>query len=80
MPTSTGNPKSNDFSRSVSDINIEEQNCLSSTEQCIERPTRWATHHLNPLPSYVSGRVALLGDAVSSRARPSLVSLDRSTG
>lgn len=34
-------------------------------QQCIERPTRWAIHHLDPLPFYVSGRVALLGDAVS---------------
>lgn len=34
--------------------------------QCIEQPTRWAIHHLEPLPKYVSGRVALLGDAVRS--------------
>lgn len=34
-------------------------------QQCIEQPTRWAIHHLIPLPTYVSGRVALLGDAVS---------------
>lgn len=34
-------------------------------EQCIEQPTRWAIHHLKPLPTYVSGRIALLGDAVS---------------
>ncbi|EPS94143.1 hypothetical protein FOMPIDRAFT_1033475 [Fomitopsis schrenkii] len=31
--------------------------------KCIEQPTRWAIHHLKPLPTYVSGRIALLGDA-----------------
>ena len=34
--------------------------------QCIEHPTRWAIHQLKCLPNYVSDRVALLGDAVSS--------------
>ena len=34
--------------------------------QCVERPSRWALHSLRPLPHYVDGRVALLGDAVSS--------------
>ncbi|KAF8438426.1 hypothetical protein L210DRAFT_3481584 [Boletus edulis BED1] len=31
--------------------------------KCIERPSRWALHSLQPLPHYVDGRVALLGDA-----------------
>ncbi|THU95391.1 FAD/NAD-binding domain-containing protein [Dendrothele bispora CBS 962.96] len=31
--------------------------------QRIEKPTRWAIHHLKPLPFYVDGRVALIGDA-----------------
>lgn len=39
--------------------------CVFTLEQCIEQPTRWAIHHLEALPTYVSGRVALLGDAVS---------------
>lgn len=33
--------------------------------QCIEKPSRWATQTLNPLKIYASGRVALMGDAVS---------------
>ncbi|KAF9453996.1 FAD/NAD(P)-binding domain-containing protein [Macrolepiota fuliginosa MF-IS2] len=36
--------------------------------KCIERPTRWAIHHLKPLPFYVSNRVALLGDAAHAMA------------
>ncbi|KZT72214.1 FAD/NAD(P)-binding domain-containing protein [Daedalea quercina L-15889] len=31
--------------------------------KCIEKPTRWVIHHLRPLPTYVSNKVALLGDA-----------------
>ncbi|KAI0642064.1 salicylate hydroxylase [Trametes meyenii] len=31
--------------------------------KCIEKPSRWAIHVVRPLPSYVFGRVALLGDA-----------------
>jgi len=31
--------------------------------ECIEKPTRWAIHRSKPLNSYVSGRVAILGDA-----------------
>ncbi|KAH8119270.1 FAD/NAD-binding domain-containing protein [Phellopilus nigrolimitatus] len=31
--------------------------------QCIERPTKWALHELHPLPMYVSGKVALVGDS-----------------
>jgi len=31
--------------------------------KCIDKPTRWALHHLRPLPTYVSDRVCLLGDA-----------------
>lgn len=34
--------------------------------QCIENPTRWAIHHLRPLPFYTTDRVVLLGDAVCS--------------
>jgi hypothetical protein len=34
--------------------------------QCIDHPTRWAIHQLKPLPNYVNGRVALLGDAVGT--------------
>ncbi|KDQ56872.1 hypothetical protein JAAARDRAFT_36352 [Jaapia argillacea MUCL 33604] len=30
---------------------------------CIEHPSRWAVHALRSLQSYISGRVALLGDA-----------------
>lgn len=32
--------------------------------QCIDTPSRWAVHTTTPLQSYVSGNVALLGDAV----------------
>ncbi|CDO72514.1 hypothetical protein BN946_scf184980.g55 [Trametes cinnabarina] len=31
--------------------------------QCIEKPTKWALYELKPLPVYVQGRIALLGDA-----------------
>ncbi|KAL4266019.1 FAD/NAD(P)-binding domain superfamily protein [Pleurotus pulmonarius] len=31
--------------------------------QCIDNPTKWAIHQLKPLPFFVSGRVALIGDA-----------------
>lgn len=30
---------------------------------CIDRPLRWAIHTVKPLPTYVHGRVALIGDA-----------------
>ncbi|KAF4588988.1 hypothetical protein EYR40_010544 [Pleurotus pulmonarius] len=30
---------------------------------CIDAPTKWAIHSLRPLPTYVSSRVALIGDA-----------------
>lgn len=30
---------------------------------CIEKPTLWALHDLDQLPTYVHGRVALIGDA-----------------
>lgn len=33
--------------------------------QCIENASRWAIHSLNPLSVFASGRVALMGDAVS---------------
>ncbi|KAF9501924.1 FAD/NAD(P)-binding domain-containing protein [Pleurotus eryngii] len=31
--------------------------------QCIDNPTKWAIHQLKPLPFFVSGRVALIGDS-----------------
>lgn len=31
--------------------------------RCIPSPTRWAIHQLKPLPVYVDGHIALLGDA-----------------
>ena len=31
--------------------------------QCIDAPTHWALHALAPLPGYVHGRIALIGDA-----------------
>jgi len=31
--------------------------------RCVDKATHWAIHELDPLPRYVSGRVALLGDA-----------------
>ncbi|KAJ3778671.1 FAD/NAD-P-binding domain-containing protein [Lentinula raphanica] len=34
----------------------------------IDNPTRWAIHHLRPLPFFVEGRVALLGDACHAMA------------
>ncbi|KAF8894081.1 FAD/NAD-P-binding domain-containing protein [Infundibulicybe gibba] len=36
---------------------------VESLLKCIDKPTRWAIHHLRPLPLYVAGRVALVGDA-----------------
>lgn len=32
--------------------------------QAVQKVNRWAIHTTSPLPSFVSGRVALLGDAV----------------
>ncbi|KAJ3989844.1 FAD/NAD-P-binding domain-containing protein [Lentinula detonsa] len=34
----------------------------------IEKPTKWAIHHLRPLPFFVDGKVALLGDACHAMA------------
>ncbi|EJD03076.1 FAD/NAD-binding domain-containing protein [Fomitiporia mediterranea MF3/22] len=31
--------------------------------QFIEKPTKWALHHLKPLPTYVSANIALVGDS-----------------
>jgi len=31
--------------------------------ECIDNPTKWALHHLNPLPLYVVNNVVLVGDA-----------------
>lgn len=39
---------------------------LTRKHQCVETPLRWAVHTVKPLGSFVSGRVALLGDAVGS--------------
>ncbi|KAF9051103.1 FAD/NAD-P-binding domain-containing protein [Hymenopellis radicata] len=36
--------------------------------KCVETPSRWALHHLRPLPYYVRGRVALIGDAAHAMA------------
>jgi len=48
----------------------EFQECYSGWEpevdqliRSVEKPMLWAVHALNPLPNYVAGRVALLGDA-----------------
>jgi salicylate hydroxylase len=35
--------------------------------QCIDKATKWAVHTVRPLPSFVSGNVALIGDAVSAQ-------------
>ncbi|KAF5379638.1 hypothetical protein D9757_009181 [Collybiopsis confluens] len=32
---------------------------------CVEKPMQWAIHTIRPMQSFISGRVALLGDAVS---------------
>ncbi|KAJ3724835.1 FAD/NAD-P-binding domain-containing protein [Lentinula raphanica] len=34
----------------------------------IDNPTRWAIHHLRPLPFFVDGKIALLGDACHAMA------------
>ncbi|KAF8438465.1 hypothetical protein L210DRAFT_3543956 [Boletus edulis BED1] len=36
--------------------------------KCVERPSRWPLHSLRPLPHYVDGAVALLGDAAMEDA------------
>ncbi|KAF4621078.1 hypothetical protein D9613_000381 [Agrocybe pediades] len=36
--------------------------------QCIEKPTKWAIHHLQPLPFYHAERVVLMGDAAHAMA------------
>ncbi|EKM54254.1 uncharacterized protein PHACADRAFT_257977, partial [Phanerochaete carnosa HHB-10118-sp] len=36
---------------------------LQEVLKSIEKPTKWAIHQLQPLPTYTSGPVALLGDA-----------------
>jgi len=57
---------------SVKDVSRDEmtENYISTWEpeirqlmSCVERPSRWAIHHVRNLPRYVSGRTALLGDA-----------------
>lgn len=35
------------------------------THQCVDKPFQWAIHTVKPMRSFVYGRVALLGDAVS---------------
>lgn len=37
----------------------------SDVFQCVQKATRWAVHTTVPLRTFVFGRVALLGDAVS---------------
>lgn len=39
------------------------------SSQCIETPSRWAISHMRGLPTYVDGRVALLGDSVRHRTQ-----------
>lgn len=39
---------------------------LNISLQPVEKALKWAIHALRPLPTYVHGKVALLGDAVSS--------------
>ncbi|KAF4577356.1 hypothetical protein EYR40_009285 [Pleurotus pulmonarius] len=36
---------------------------LQAILKCVDRPSRWAIHASKPLPTWVSGHVALLGDA-----------------
>ncbi len=43
-------------------IQIIEQ--ASNNSQCVEQPSRWAINNLKGLPTYIHGRVAVLGDAV----------------
>lgn len=40
---------------------------IRTSFQSIENPSGWAIHALNPLDTYVSGRVAILGDAVTKK-------------
>ncbi|THH03798.1 hypothetical protein EW145_g5997 [Phellinidium pouzarii] len=35
---------------------------------CVDKPSRWAISHMRGLPSYVDGRVALLGDSAHAMA------------
>ena len=37
--------------------------------QHVEKPSKWALHRLQPLPVYVDGYVAVLGDAVSQKLK-----------
>ena len=38
----------------------------SRRHQCVDEPLQWAIHTVKPMESFVSGRVALLGDAAST--------------
>ena len=38
---------------------------LTCRAQCVDKPSKWAIHAVRPLSTFVSGRVALLGDSVS---------------
>ncbi|KAJ8469482.1 hypothetical protein ONZ45_g16873 [Pleurotus djamor] len=38
---------------------------LTTDIQAVEAPTKWKIHQLKPLPFFVSGKVALVGDSVS---------------
>lgn len=42
--------------------------CLNSRVQLLPTPSRWVINSVVNLPTYVSGRVALIGDAVSLTA------------
>ncbi|THH03319.1 hypothetical protein EW145_g6350 [Phellinidium pouzarii] len=39
-----------------------------AAESCVDKPSRWAISHMRGLPSYVDGRVALLGDSAHAMA------------
>lgn len=41
------------------------RNFSARFELCIEKPTRWIIHHLNPFPFYVSGKIGLVGDTLN---------------
>lgn len=38
---------------------------MTLPKQAMQNPSKWAIHEVRGLPTFVSGRVALLGDAVS---------------
>ena len=42
------------------------QTHLAMLSQAMKNPTKWAVYEVKELPTFVSGRVAILGDAVSN--------------